>query len=75
MKRLILWLIGSYKTIISPYLGQKCRFHPSCSEYCKEAIERCGVLRGIVLGLCRILRCNPLFKGGIDYPFDYPPKL
>lgn len=43
-----------------------CRFHPSCSEYTVVAIERYGVIKGSFLGIKRILRCNPLFKGGYD---------
>lgn len=66
MKRLLLWLIRFYRTSISPAKPPCCRFIPTCSEYALEAIERYGALRGGWLALCRILRCNPLFKGGYD---------
>jgi putative membrane protein insertion efficiency factor len=45
-----------------------CRFYPTCSDYTKQAIEKYGRLKGTYKGILRILRCNPLFKGGFDYP-------
>ena len=58
--------IRLYRRAVSPLLGQRCRFHPSCSEYAELAIERFGVLCGSVLAAKRIVRCNPLCEGGID---------
>jgi uncharacterized protein len=55
-----------YKLYISPVLPPMCRFTPSCSMYALEAIRRHGVLRGAALGLYRVLRCNPLSRGGFD---------
>lgn len=66
MKRLMLRLIGFYQKQISPHTLASCRYTPTCSEYMKEAVERYGVLRGGWMGTKRILRCNPLFKGGYD---------
>jgi uncharacterized protein len=69
-KRLLHWLITSpircYQVILSPLLGPRCRFYPSCSNYALEALERFGLLKGGYLSLYRILRCHPLSKGGVD---------
>jgi len=66
VKTVALLLIRAYQTTLSPLLGTHCRFHPSCSSYTHEAIERHGVVRGTVLGLRRLLRCHPFHAGGID---------
>jgi putative membrane protein insertion efficiency factor len=58
--------IRAYQLLISPHLGQCCRFHPTCSDYARQAIERHGPLRGLSLTTRRILRCNPLDEGGFD---------
>ena len=58
--------ISLYRRAVSPLLGPRCRFHPSCSEYAQLAIERFGVLRGSLLAAKRIARCNPAFEGGLD---------
>ena len=65
--RLSIFLIDCYQTRISPLFPSCCRYYPSCSAYTREAIIRFGFLKGFYLGLKRILRCNPLFKGGVDY--------
>lgn len=54
-----------YQLFISPFLTPSCRFHPSCSCYAKQAIKK-HELKGIVMSIKRILKCNPLFDGGID---------
>ena len=59
-------LIRIYKYLISPYLGSRCRFEPSCSEYAAEAFKRHGVLRGLWLALRRVLHCHPWHPGGFD---------
>ncbi len=64
--RLALALIGFYQYAISPLLGARCRFLPTCSAYAREAIERFGLLRGGWLGIRRILRCHPFCAGGCD---------
>ncbi len=60
--------IKLYKKIISPIFPNSCRFYPTCSEYMILAIEKYGVLYGILKGIYRVLRCNPFSKGGIDFP-------
>lgn len=59
-------LIRLYKRFISPLLGPRCRFSPSCSTYAMEALERHGLLRGGWLSVWRLLRCNPFTEGGYD---------
>lgn len=60
--------IKLYKKIISPIFPNSCRFYPTCSEYMILAIEKYGVLLGMLKGIYRILRCNPFSKGGIEFP-------
>lgn len=59
-------LIGGYQKLISPLLPPSCIYYPSCSEYSKQAIVKHGVWVGSLLMIQRILRCNPLFQGGVD---------
>jgi len=59
-------VIGLYQQWVSPLLGQRCRFHPSCSAYAREAIERYGVAKGGVRAVGRLVRCHPLHPGGYD---------
>ncbi len=59
--------IRAYQRAISPALGNRCRYYPSCSEYAVQAIRSYGILRGLVLAAWRLLRCNPLSHGGFDY--------
>ena len=66
MKKLCLKLIRFYQKKISPRTPPAGRLEPTCSQYTYEAIERFGVVYGILLGIGRILRCNPLFPGGYD---------
>lgn len=66
MRGLILLILGGYKRFVSPLLPSACRFHPTCSEYMREAVERYGARRGVWLGLRRLARCHPLNPGGLD---------
>lgn len=66
MRWLAMRLIRGYQLLISPFLGQSCRFYPSCSEYTLEAVEIHGVLRGLWLGARRISKCHPMHPGGVD---------
>jgi putative membrane protein insertion efficiency factor len=66
MKFLLLALIRVYKYAISPFLGPRCRFFPSCSEYTAAAVEKHGVFKGVRLGFKRISRCHPWNPGGFD---------
>lgn len=58
--------IAGYQRLLSPLLGQNCRFYPSCSQYAKEAVLKHGLLRGVQLAARRIVRCNPWNPGGVD---------
>jgi putative membrane protein insertion efficiency factor len=64
--RAVLGLLRLYKRYVSPLLPPACRFTPTCSEYMYEAVSRYGVVRGVVKGGMRILRCNPFCRGGFD---------
>ena len=66
MRRLIAMAIRLYQLAISPLLGPRCRFHPSCSAYAREAILRFGVARGLALALRRLSHCHPWHPGGVD---------
>jgi putative membrane protein insertion efficiency factor len=68
MKRLLLAPIRFYSRFVSPALPPRCKYHPSCSSYAVQAIERFGILRGLVLAGWRVLRCNPWSHGGYDPP-------
>jgi len=66
MKALLLLLLKGYKLGISPFLGQNCRFYPSCSEYAQQAIVSHGALRGSLLAGRRLCKCHPWHAGGFD---------
>ncbi len=62
--------IKLYQLLISPLAGARCKYYPSCSEYAVGAVERFGILRGLVLAGWRLLRCNPWSHGGVDFVED-----
>ena len=69
MKKLLNSLINFYQKKISPLIASKnihCKFYPTCSEYTKQAIEKYGVLRGVIKGIIRVFKCNPFSKGGYN---------
>ncbi len=69
MREIFIFLIDIYKKYISKIFhvfGFNCKYYPTCSEYAKQAIQKYGVIKGIVLGMKRILKCNPFSKGGYD---------
>ena len=72
--RLLIAIVRTYQRLLSPLFPPVCRFHPSCSQYFVEAVQLRGALVGACLGLWRILRCNPLSRGGHDpvAPKDRP---
>ena len=66
MKTLFIFLIKLYQKYLSPLKSTKCPYYPNCSQYGLEAIQKFGPLRGSILAVWRILRCNPFSKGGYD---------
>lgn len=67
MKNILINIIKFYQNNISYLKPPCCRFYPSCSQYSIEAISLHGIFKGLIISFFRILRCNPLFKGGIDH--------
>ncbi len=66
VRRLATLPIRAYQVLLSPMIGDRCKYYPSCSEYAAQAINRYGILRGLVLAGWRLLRCNPWSRGGFD---------
>lgn len=71
MKTILIWLVRGYKRFISPLLPPSCRYYPTCSSYMITALSRHGLIKGLLMGTARILRCNPFVKGGFDPVPDY----
>ena len=71
LARVLSWPIVAYRRFISPALGPRCRFYPSCSEYALTALVTHGAVRGLGLTIWRLLRCQPFHPGGIDH---VPPR-
>ena len=65
-RRLATLPVVAYQRVISPALPRRCRYEPTCSHYAVEAVREFGILRGTVLGVWRVLRCNPFSAGGLD---------
>jgi putative membrane protein insertion efficiency factor len=72
MKRLMIGLVRGYQVLLSPVLGNNCRYYPSCSSYTIEAMEKWGAWRGLLMGIRRVGRCHPFHEGGYD-PVPDPP--
>jgi putative membrane protein insertion efficiency factor len=66
MRALLIRLIHLYRLLLSPLMGQQCRFYPTCSHYTEEALQKHGSLKGLFLGARRILKCHPWHEGGFD---------
>lgn len=64
----VIGLVRLYQIVLSPLLGPQCRFHPTCSQYFIEAVQKYGVFSGSYRGVRRILRCHPFHRGGYDPP-------
>lgn len=66
MRRILIFIIRVYQYTLSPLLGPRCRFYPSCSCYAQTALEQYGVIKGGWLAVRRLLRCHPWHPGGVD---------
>jgi putative membrane protein insertion efficiency factor len=71
VSKVLIALVRVYQVVISPVVGPRCRFYPSCSNYAIEAMRVHGALRGSGMAAWRVLRCNPLSNGGLD---PVPPR-
>ncbi|HID32743.1 MAG TPA: membrane protein insertion efficiency factor YidD [bacterium (Candidatus Stahlbacteria)] len=66
MVRVLILLLRGYQALISPFLPPSCRFQPTCSAYAIEALKKYGAIKGLILSLGRIVRCNPFSRGGFE---------
>ncbi|WP_404811463.1 membrane protein insertion efficiency factor YidD [Companilactobacillus hulinensis] len=66
IKKLIIGLVHIYQKFISPVLPPSCRYYPTCSTYFIDAVKKHGAILGSIMGIARILRCNPFVRGGVD---------
>lgn len=71
MSRVLIAFIRVYQFLLSPMLGQRCKFYPTCSNYAIEALRVHGAVRGAGLATWRVMRCNPFSNGGVD---PVPPR-
>jgi len=71
----LIQVLRAYRLLLSPWLGNQCRFEPTCSLYAIDALERHGAASGSYLAARRVLRCHPWCKGGIDLVPDQAPQL
>jgi uncharacterized protein len=72
VRALLLWILRVYRVTLSPFLGQACRFEPSCSRYASACIERYGAAKGAWLAVRRLAKCHPFHPGGYDPPPQGP---
>jgi uncharacterized protein len=70
LRKIVIAPVRFYQRAISPGLPARCKYYPTCSEYAVQAVRRYGILRGVVLAGWRLLRCNPLSNGGVDFVED-----
>ena len=66
MQKILTFFLRGYQYLVSPWFGSRCRFHPNCSSYALESIEKHGTLKGFWLALKRLGRCHPWHPGGYD---------
>lgn len=66
MKKIAFWILKLYKHTLSKAIGRKCKYIPTCSMYMYDAIDKWGLIAGTVMGIARVIRCNPFSKGGFD---------
>lgn len=66
MRKILIFIVRIYQTVISPLLPPSCRYYPTCSNYMIDALKKHGLILGLIMGICRILRCNPFIRGGVD---------
>ncbi|WEV39317.1 membrane protein insertion efficiency factor YidD [Lactobacillus sp. ESL0680] len=66
MRKILIFLVKIYQNLISPILPPTCRYYPTCSTYMIDALTKHGSLLGLIMGISRILRCNPFVRGGVD---------
>ena len=71
MSKVLIALLRVYQVVVSPLVGPRCKYYPSCSSYAIEAVRVHGALRGAGMAAWRVLRCNPLSNGGLD---PVPPR-
>ncbi len=66
MRRIVIFIIRLYQTLVSPYMAPSCRYTPTCSQYSIEAIQRFGIFKGLWLSIRRLTSCHPWHHGGYD---------
>ena len=74
-RRLLITLVQGYRWLLKPWLGNACRFEPSCSSYALQALQQHGAAIGVTLATGRLLRCHPWCAGGHDPVPEQPPRL
>jgi len=67
VKYLLILLLRGYQKLISPFFAPRCKYYPTCSQYSIDAIRAYGSIRGVAMTAWRLIRCNPLSHGGVDY--------
>jgi putative membrane protein insertion efficiency factor len=70
MRQIAALPVHAYRAVVSPLIGPRCKYHPTCSRYALDAIQEVGVVRGLILAAWRLLRCNPWSHGGVDRVHD-----
>ena len=66
MRKILIFIVRIYQTLISPLFPPSCRYYPTCSSYMIDALKKPGPILGLIMGISRILRCNPFIRGGVD---------